>query len=161
MCAAYLVGDILFLDLLYICILFNGIFGWRCFFICTAKFVVVISFIVDTFKQTEGKKDNAPSEPLFLELRAPSMPNKPFSQLQLHPELAPTGVLEQSCSRQSWSHAKQALSATKTARKLRGGNRIVRVCVGWGGTDTAISAAGPLVSERPEGRTRDLKGQNG
>jgi len=56
-----------------------------------------------------GKNDNPPSQPSFLELRAPSMPNTPTSQLQLHPELAPAGVLEWSCSRQSWSHAKQAL----------------------------------------------------
>ena len=40
------------LYLLYICILFNVIFGWRYFFVCTAKFVVVISIIIDTFKQT-------------------------------------------------------------------------------------------------------------
>jgi len=57
-----------------------------------------------------GKNDNPPSQPSFLELRAPSMPNTPTSQLQLHPELAPAGVLEWSCSRQSWSHAKQALN---------------------------------------------------
>ena len=66
------------------------------FFVCTTKFVVVISFIVDTFKQTEGKKGNAPSELPFLELRACSMPITPFIQLQLHPELAPVGALEQS-----------------------------------------------------------------
>jgi len=57
-----------------------------------------------------GKNDNSPSQPSFLELRAPSVPNTPTNQLQLHPELAPAGVLEWSCSRQSWSHAKQALS---------------------------------------------------
>ena len=48
-----------------------------------------ISLIIGTINQTRGKKDNPPSQPSFLELRAPSMPNTPTSQLQLHPELAP------------------------------------------------------------------------
>jgi len=71
-----------------------------------AKVVVVIYIIIDTVNQTAGKKDNAPSKPSFLKLGAPFMLNTPSSLLQLHPELAPARVLEQSCSRQSWSHAK-------------------------------------------------------
>jgi len=59
-----------------------------------------------------GKNDNPPSQPSFLELRAPSMPNTPTSQLQLHPELAPAGVLEWSCFRWSWSPAKHIINQT-------------------------------------------------
>jgi len=65
--------------------------------------------------RTRGKKDNALLKFPFLELGIPFMPNTLSSQLQLHPELAPAGVLEWSCSRQSWSHAKQALRIRRTS----------------------------------------------
>ena len=59
--------------------------------------------------QTKGKNDNRLSKLSFLEPGVSSMPNTPSSQLQLHPELAPARVLEWSCSRWSYSHAKQTL----------------------------------------------------
>ena len=64
-----------------------------------------------------GNNVNPLSKYPFLELGAPSMPNTPSNQLQLYPELAPAGVLEWSCSKQSWSHAKHALRVSLLMNK--------------------------------------------
>ena len=68
----------------YLLVFFNILvfyFQWTFYFGCTAIVVVAIeNFSHYWYNQSnQGQKDNPPSQPSFLELEAPSMPNKPTS----------------------------------------------------------------------------------